>query len=45
MHFIRHKCMNTGEVYYTYIVFDSNVYTLESVLSLDECTVYNMFES
>ena len=23
---IRHKCINTGEVYYTYIIFNSNVY-------------------
>ena len=26
MHYIRHKCINTGEVYYTYIIFDSNIY-------------------
>ena len=23
VHYIRHKCINTGEVYYTYIIFDS----------------------
>ena len=23
---IRHKCINTGEVYYTYIIFDSNIH-------------------
>ena len=23
---LRHKCINTGEVYYTDIIFDSNIY-------------------
>ena len=41
MHYIRHKCINTGEVYYTYIyiisfLIQTFITTLESVLSLDE---------
>ena len=40
MHYIRHKCINTGEVYHTYIILiQTFITTLESVLSLDECTV------
>ena len=32
MHYIRHKCINTGEVYYTYIILiQTFITTLESM--------------
>ena len=43
MHYIRHKCINSGEVYiHISRLIQTVITTLESVLSLDECTVYTV---
>ena len=47
MHYIRHKCINTGEVYYTYIIFDSfkHLLLLWKVCYRWLNVLYNVFES
>ena len=45
MHYIRHKCINTGEVYYTYIIFDSNIYYYFGKCYHWMNVLYNVFES
>ena len=47
MHYIRHKCINTGEVYYTYIIFDSfkHLLLLWKVCYHWMNVLYNVFES
>ena len=44
---LRHKCINTGEVYYTYIVFDSfkHLLLLWKVCYHWMNVLYNVFES